>query len=974
MKEGIDQFNQTITAADPGTPSRDQNLPNPGDQFGDYRIERELGRGGMGAVYEAEQLETGRRVALKVLAHKHDSSESRARFLREGRLAASINHPNSVYVYGTGEIEETPVIIMELIAGGTLQERVEQDGPLPVSKAVDAIIQVTSGLQAAQAAGILHRDVKPANCFEDADGKVKVGDFGLSISTEARGEQNLTLEGAFLGTPAFSSPEQLRGEELSVRSDIYAVGVTLYYLLTGRTPFEGKSTVQLFVNVLEKTASSPRAVRPDIPEALAKVVLRCLHKTAGERFSDYDELHRALLPFSAEAPVPAPIPLRFVAGFIDHILIIGVTTLVSYLILIVGDLMSYRVVNNALNPVVLASMLGSLLFRLVYFSGMEGRWGFSIGKGICRLRVVNSDRNPPGFLKAFKRAFIYLALPPLPIWISRGLVLAGAARFENTVLLIAQVHTANLILALLFVTVRQRNGLAAVHDLFSRTRVIRKPVLEARPALAEAEPEPVADTETMPRIGSYHVLKSLEKQSGSEWVLAYDSRLLRKIWIHVLPQDTPERPLPLRKIGRAGRLRWITGRRSAEENWDAYEALSGAALQDLVQSPQSWSMVRFWLLDLAEELTAAEQDDTTPTTLAIDRVWITAEGRAKLLDFPAPGRSNAESSTTAEGTGFLGLVASAALEGRNDPADKGHVTAPIPLHARSFLEKLPGFPNPGAAIDPLKRMLHKPASVSKGRRMALVGGCLAFPVFAALGYLYSIAMLDQFYDRYPQVKELNQVIGQRSAQRSVQRFMPAKVDEGIEDRLFSIYIADRFSDTVNDPNAWNSLFVRSMFTGSKGRFIEHSVQTYPNPTAQEIEEAAAAISLKLPKTDFFAMFGPWMPLFIGVGTLISYVGFPAMFAALFFRGGLVLLTTGVAVVRKDGLRASRWRVFWRSLVTWMPFFLIPVIGIAMLTPLIGKWPAVLVATAIIIGLTAWSLLLPERSLQDRLSGTRLVPR
>ena len=186
----------------PVTPKRE--LPKPGMQFGAYRIERELGRGGMGAVYEAEHLETGRRVALKVLGHQLDSPEAQARFLREGRLAASINHPNSVYVFGTETIEGTPAIAMELVAGGTLQDRVQRQGKLPVGEAVDAILQVIAGLEAAQAIGILHRDIKPANCFQDAQGTVKIGDFGLSISTAPRAEANLTLQGTFLGTPAFS--------------------------------------------------------------------------------------------------------------------------------------------------------------------------------------------------------------------------------------------------------------------------------------------------------------------------------------------------------------------------------------------------------------------------------------------------------------------------------------------------------------------------------------------------------------------------------------------------------------------------------------------------------------------------------------------------------------------------------------------------------------------------------------------------
>ncbi|HWI56159.1 MAG TPA: serine/threonine-protein kinase, partial [Bacillota bacterium] len=233
-------------------------LPRPGELFGHYRILRTLGGGGMGAVFEAEDLESGRRVALKVLSHTLDSLEARQRFLREGRLAASINHPNSVYVFGTEEIGGTPVIAMELVSGGTLEERVRAQGPLPPAEAVDAVLQIIGGLEAAQRIGILHRDVKPSNCFLDADGTVKIGDFGLSISTAIRTEPALTASGGFLGTPAFCSPEQLRGEELNARSDIYSLGATLFYLLTGRTPFEARNVVALIATVLEQPAPSPR--------------------------------------------------------------------------------------------------------------------------------------------------------------------------------------------------------------------------------------------------------------------------------------------------------------------------------------------------------------------------------------------------------------------------------------------------------------------------------------------------------------------------------------------------------------------------------------------------------------------------------------------------------------------------------------------------------------------------------------------
>jgi serine/threonine protein kinase len=277
-------------------------LPQSGEQFGHYRIVRLLGQGGMGAAFEAEDMESGRRVALKVLSHTLDSPEARERFFREGRLAASINHPNSVYVFGTEEIGGTPVIAMELVSGGTLQDRVAAQGPLPVGQAVDCVLQIIAGLEAAQRIGILHRDIKPSNCFRDADGAVKVGDFGLSISTAVRTEPALTATGAFLGTPAFCSPEQLRGDELNARSDMYSVGATLFFLLTGRTPFEGKTTVQLLATVLEQRAPSPRKFRANVPQGLAKAVLRCLEKQPGERFKNYRELATALAPYSSAAP------------------------------------------------------------------------------------------------------------------------------------------------------------------------------------------------------------------------------------------------------------------------------------------------------------------------------------------------------------------------------------------------------------------------------------------------------------------------------------------------------------------------------------------------------------------------------------------------------------------------------------------------------------------------------------------------
>ena len=205
----------------------------------------------MGEVYEAEQLETGRRLALKVLRHTLRGAEDRARFLREGQLAASISHAHTVYIFGSEEVGGAPAITMELLSGGTLKDRVSAEGPMPPSAAVSAVLDIIGGLDAAQAAGILHRDIKPSNCFVDADGAVKVGDFGLSISTLTRDVRHELATAGFEGTPQFAAPEQLRGEPLDVRADIYAVGATLYYLLTGRPPLDAPD----FRELVSKVAS-----------------------------------------------------------------------------------------------------------------------------------------------------------------------------------------------------------------------------------------------------------------------------------------------------------------------------------------------------------------------------------------------------------------------------------------------------------------------------------------------------------------------------------------------------------------------------------------------------------------------------------------------------------------------------------------------------------------------------------------------
>jgi uncharacterized RDD family membrane protein YckC len=458
---------------------------NVGTVIGGYRIIRPLGKGGMGSVYEAEEIESGRRIALKVLSQTLDSPEARRRFLREGLLAASVNHPNTVYVFGTDEIDGQPLIAMELVSGGTLQERVQPEEPMPAANAVDAILQVIAGLEAAAALGVLHRDIKPSNCFVETDGTVKVGDFGLSISSAMGGELKLTRTGSFLGTPAFSPPEQLRGDEFTLQGDIYAVGVTLYYLLTGRTPFQGGDLVRMLATVLERPAESPAHLRPELPSGLCRAVLRCLEKPPAKRFRNYAGLRNALLPYSSAAPTPATLSLRFLAACIDGTLMAIAS--MSMVLLVTGhwDAVSHPELYQR-TELFFASAFGTLL-TLAYYAVLEGRWGASLGKRICGLRVTGSNRGLPGVPRALLRAVIIQVLPTLPsllfLWLSFFPHPSGAGALKLTGLS----YSTFVIMALFFCTARRRNGFAAAQDLLTRTRVIRKSGHEARPGL-EAGP------------------------------------------------------------------------------------------------------------------------------------------------------------------------------------------------------------------------------------------------------------------------------------------------------------------------------------------------------------------------------------------------------------------------------------------------------------------------------------------------------
>ncbi|HZJ15758.1 MAG TPA: protein kinase, partial [Chthoniobacteraceae bacterium] len=440
-----------------------------GQTWGPYHIGRLLGRGGMGEVYEAESLETGRRLALKLLRSRLEKADDRARFLREGQLAASISHPHTVYIFGSEEIEGMPVISMELLPGGTLKERVAANGPMPPEEAVAAVMDIIGGLDAAQAAGVLHRDIKPSNCFIEGDGAVKVGDFGLSISTLARDVHHDLETGAFQGTPQFAPPEQLRGEPLDIRADIYAVGATLYYLLTGQPPFDARDLRELVSRVTSEAPRSPRDLRRGIPPGLAAVVLQCLAKIPGERPKSYADLAAALRPFMPAAELPAKPGLRFLGGFADGFI-------QSVPVLAVGAL------TTGLGPNQI-SIWPSLVIGFFYGFVLESLWGATLGEMLFRLRVRSEDGTRAPWWRILIRIGILSGLGASQILFWLIPQAAGYGGWVQTHATGYAVLSSMVVMGIawaMFLTARRENGYASLYDKISGTRVRVRPAERGR--------------------------------------------------------------------------------------------------------------------------------------------------------------------------------------------------------------------------------------------------------------------------------------------------------------------------------------------------------------------------------------------------------------------------------------------------------------------------------------------------------------
>jgi hypothetical protein len=984
---------EATTATDPG------EVPA---AVGGYRLVRLLGAGGMGRVYEAEGA-GGERVAVKLLAPGvADSPTTLERFRQEGRLASRIAHPRCVFVRTADQDAGRPYIVMELMTGATLKDLVEGGGPLEPAEAVARILDVIEGLEEAHLAGVLHRDVKPANCYLDADGRVKVGDFGLSRSVAAA--SHLTRTGGFVGTPLFASPEQLKGEQLDARTDVYSVAATLYYLLTGQAPFQHADGATVIARVVSEPARPPRRLRPDLPPALEEVVLRGLERQRERRFPDLAAFREALLPLLPGQMTIAGLGLRVGAYLID-----------TLPFTVCGEVFGLSQLRHGfdVSPSFLLALTAPVF---LYFWLSDGLWGCSVGKWLLRLRVTRAGGGErPGLGRALLRTAVFVATGGLLTHLALYAAIGGDKPLPFAV---GSLAGSVLSLAVRFSTMRARNGYRGLHEVLSDTRVVQLPPARRAgrgpfaPGDRDAAPALAPGGDGVPaQVGVFAIRGVLRRDGAEMLLLGEDMTLGRRAWVWWRPRTAEPLPPARRDLTRGGRLRWLSGGTDGDGRWDAFMAPRGVSLDEAVAAsgPLDWPAARVLVEGLADELHAAAADGTRPARLSIEQVWLGPNGRVQLLDWPLTGPCEAVAPEDEPALALLRQVVGLALGGPARDATR----AVVPLHARWLLARLAGGPDRCRRLADLRADLAatraRPAEVTPVLRALYWAIAFCFVGFGAsimLGWsrngavghavMFDHAMLEAQALREvlgseelagPMLAELRPDDPLRAAPQEQGRLLDerrARDRQDFEALLGSLGWLEYVAQLVPQLRQRRAL----ADADEPLRIERRPGETY------EVEVVRLQVSeespLVLKRKDFEdvaarargegrdALEEKLWPV-VGM-LLVTLAALPLAFIiiALVLRGGLSLRLAGLALVRSGGRDALRVQCAWREAVVWLPVVAVILtivwidlrrLDLLWLCPILQG-----LALLVLLVPAALALRFPRRSLPDWLAGTYVVPR
>ncbi len=1004
---------------------------------GGYRLIKMLGEGGMGRVYQAAD-DSGRMVAIKLLSPELSrSSEALDRFRLEGVIASAISHPHCVFVHRADEDAGTPFIAMELMTGQTLKDIVTNRGAIAYSEAIPLILQCIDGLIEAHSRGMIHRDVKPANCYLDDQGNVKIGDFGLARSLISDSE--LTRTGSFLGTPLYASPEQILGEKVDEQSDIYSLAATTYFLLAGKAPFESPHATQVIAKIVSADPPSFAEAGVQVPKKLEQVVMRGLARDRSKRFANFQEFRDELKLTLGQQDRVATLPRRALAYTIDTFFIslsIGFAVLLTIFFGETKFELQYYI-----------NFLGTL-WQGIYLLASEFLFGTTIGKKLLNLRVVDPVHGSrPTFRSCLIRVAVFLAVMNAVEWVTVAMMYAVGTSPTSSPILFGSLSWLGILVGCIVIAAvwKKRDKKELLHEWLSKTQtwVSSQKSISSSIELPETgwsiATLPIEANSAVPsRLGRFEIRGRIATEDDSQWLSAYDSTIERSVWIQLSPATSPPPSQSRENCVRRTRMRFLETGIDGQRRWDAYVAPDGSPmfLRFNYRNPMPWPVTQRVMRDAIEEIQSSDSIASDPA-VAMERWWLTSSGKLTLSEATVKTMSLPNSRFTDSKPLFSELACLALPDRRNPrspllpsnerPVRRIESQAIAPWRATQFLDKLKS----GKIVD-LNLIKTELDRVSQGPQLVTVTmrvvHAVVLAMVAALPWLIltvillasivvdiienqkdarSLTTLAAILRDPENQKSLVEKIDASKLSRYLEPDQIAQIDEianSQRTRFLAAYNQLGFLER-NIIDGMNRLRGRENFTAaptpdfssfegfenanepernSNGNIkpnMSFNVSTPGDRKLVEFKDGPQSITKVIERFEKLELelSSPapkrWFNRLRDI--ILIPLGVIVVWGGL-SRGGLTHAVSGIAVVRRDGRRGWILQCMWRSFLFWMPLFLVA--GAILVVDAHGTsgvwWSQQLRRLYFVLPILYLVVVIrwPNRGPHDIASGTFVVPR